>query len=179
MKRPWILVGLLLALPALAQQSSSFKLDEHVLNAGGHPANGTILTSASYEITLDAIGDMISPAVLSGPSYHLDGGFVGAYRPPGEVLELWFESSETLRWSPENSAGDYNLYRDAVGSLSGLGYGTCLENDIPATTWMDFGVPLAGDGYFYLVTVENSLNEEGTKGTDAVGAERANPSPCP
>lgn len=179
MKRLLLPIGLLLALPALAQQSTSFNNNEHVFNAGGHPADDSHLASSSYQITLDAIGDMVSGTTLSGPSYRLEGGFVGAFLPPGEVRALWFESPQTLRWSHESSAGDYNLYREVISGLPGASYGSCFEYDIPATTWNDHGIPVAGEGYFYLVTVENSLNEEGTKGTNAVGIERANPAPCP
>jgi hypothetical protein len=32
---------------------------------------------------------------------------------------------------------------------------------------------------FYLVTGENRLGEEGTKGRTSTGAERVNPTPCP
>ena len=179
MKRTLILIGLALAVPALGQQSSSYRHDEHVLNAGGHPANGVHLASASYRITVDALGDKVAGLDLVGPSFRLGGGIVGSYRPPGEVHDLRFEDLQTLRWNPEPSAGHYNLYRDAIGTLASGGYGACLEHSVPATTWSDPGTPAAGSGFFYLVTVENSLSEEGTKGTDASGGVRANPSPCP
>ena len=42
--------------PALAQTSASYRLDESTVNAGGAPADGQAVTSASYRVTLAAIG---------------------------------------------------------------------------------------------------------------------------
>ena len=59
MSRTWILVALLWAAGgvAVAQQSTSFKLEESTLNAGGHPSGGTVMTSAGFRMSLDAVGD--------------------------------------------------------------------------------------------------------------------------
>ena len=41
-------------------------------------------------------------------------------------------------------------------------------------------VPGSGDaGFLYLVTAENALDEEGSKGSDSAGVPRGNPVPCP
>jgi hypothetical protein len=117
--------------------------------------------------------------MLSGASHHLGGGFIGAYPPPGEVLHLRLTDQETLVWDPERSVGVYHLYRDSLGSLSGLGYGACEQYDLLTTTTIDSDVPAVDNGYFYLVTAENRLGEEGTKGRDSSDAERPNPAPCP
>ena len=166
-KVPFVLALLLAVTGALAQESPSYKLTEHTFNAGGHPSGGIVLTSASYKISLDAVGDSVVSRVLSSTSYHMDGGFISGYPPPGEVMGLNFTDVETLVWSPERSAGVYNFYRDLMSSLVSLGYGTCAQQDLIAATTTDNDPVPDGDGYFYLVTVENRLGEEGTKGLDS------------
>lgn len=175
----FVLLAGLMAAPALAQQSPSYTLEEFVLNAGGHPKDGAILASASFHVRLDAVGDAIAGPGLSGPSLRVDGGFVGAYPPPGEVLGLRFIDSATLLWRPERSIGVYNLYRDLLSALSGGNYGTCRQYDLAAETAIETGAPPTGNGWFYLVTAENRLREEGTKGRSSAGTERSNPLPCP
>jgi hypothetical protein len=176
-----ILFAFLLAasLPALAQTSASFRLDEHVFNAGGDPHQGQVLTSASFRITLDAIGEGLVRTGLSSPSFRTDAGFIGAYPPPGEVTALSFLDDDTLEWSPEASVGSYNLYRDPLAALAGLNYGQCLEPRIDGETATDTDVPTPGGGFFYLVTARNRLDEEGVKGWDSAGLVRSNSAPCP
>ena len=164
---------LLLSGTALAQTSTSFKLEEHVFNAGGNPAAGMVPTSASFQITLDAIGDGMAATGLSSASFQLDGGFVTGYPPPGEVLGLRFTDLTTLEWNPEGSIGSYSLYRDLLSSLSGLGYGMCQQPFLLVETTTDTDVPAApGTGFFYLLTAENKLAEEGTKGFHSDTTER-------
>jgi hypothetical protein len=179
MRTPLAAIALALALPAAAQESHSFKLQEHVFNAGGHPAGGVSMSSASFRASIDAIGESVAGGGLSGPSFRMDAGFVPAYPPPGEVFGLYFEDVDTLYWDGERSVGVYNLYRDLLSTLAGLGYGSCHLHDLTVRRIDDADVPPANDGYFYLVTAENRLGEEGTKGSDSDGAERPNPSPCP
>lgn len=159
--------------PALAQESASHKLEEQVVNAGGHPADGVSPSSASHRLTLGALGDPLSLTTLSGPTTMLSGGFGAPYPPPGEVMGLMFTDATSLVWLSEHSAGSYNLYRDDVGALGGLGYGDCVQQDLasPATTDTD-AVPLGG-AFFYFITVENRLGDEGIKGFDSSGALRA------
>jgi len=182
-RRRGTLAGLLLlaaaVVPAAAQQSASFNLEEGVLNAGGHPAGGVSPTSAGFRISLDALGDSVGGRALSSASFRMAGGFASFYPPPGEVLGLRFLDSDTLEWDGEPSAGSYALYRDVLTGLGGLGYGSCLTTGITGTTIDDAAVPAAADGYFYLVTVRNRLDEEGTKGFDTIGGERPNAAPCP
>jgi hypothetical protein len=99
----------------------------------------------------------------------MDGGFVGSYPPPSEVQRLLFIDKDWLSWDPERSAGDYNVYRDDL----------CLWAAISAPYAPDTDVPPPGSQYSYLVTVENLLDEEGTKGFDSAGDERPNDTPCP
>lgn len=166
------------AVPALAQQSSSYKLQESVLNAAGQPEQGVFLASSGYRVTLDSVGDTVQGVVISTASYILGGGFVGPYVPPGEVQGLAFSSATDLEWLPEASAGTYNLYRGGIATLPG-GFGQCFAPGLGTTSAADMEIPLEGLGFFYLVTAENLLAEEGTKGRSSNGTERPNPIPCP
>ena len=96
----------------------------------------------------------------------------GSYVAQCRSMGLVFEDKDTLAWEPEKSVGDYNLYRDRVSDLAGLGYGTCEQWDLADETATDTDPVPAGDGFFYLVTAENRLDEEGTKGTDGAGTRR-------
>ena len=179
MKRVVVLLAFLLAFPVFAQESASYRLVEHTFNSGGNPSDGFVLTSASYKISLDAIGDSVAGRNLASASYHMDGSFVMGYPPPGEVHGLYFTNFQTLVWQPEKSIGGYNLYRGLVDGLDGTVYGSCEEPDIALhTTTVSDPVPV-GNGYFYLVTAENRLDEEGTLGTRSAGAERPNTGACP
>jgi hypothetical protein len=180
MKRIIAIVILLLAASwAVAQQSATYTLEEYAFNAAGRPHDGVVAGSPSYTITMDSTGDAMRARDLGSASYGIGSGFVSAYPPPGEITGLMFVDHQTLQWDPERSAGVYNLYRDLVSNLTGLGYGLCDQHDLTATTTTDTGTPPIGDGYFYLATVENRLGEEGTKGADGFGGTRPNPSPCP
>jgi hypothetical protein len=164
---------------ALAAESASHKLNEFVFNAGGHPSDGTVSTSASHRITLDAVGEGVVGGISSSASFKMDGGFVVAYPPPGEVTDVRFSNKTTLVWHPEKSVGTYNLYRDLIGTLPG-GFGVCrFPPEILTESTTDSDVPASGTAYFYLVTAANRLAEEGTKGFRSSGPERGNPAPCP
>jgi hypothetical protein len=84
---------------AAAQQSASFKLREQSFNAGGHPRDGAILVSSSFRIRLDSIGETLAEPLATSASFHLAGGFVSAYPPPGEVLGLGFSSDTALAFA--------------------------------------------------------------------------------
>ena len=169
---------LLSGLPAFAQQSASFDLEEGVLNSGGSPTDGVAPASVSFSLSLDALGSAVA-IPLSGGAYTLEGGFVAAYLPPLEVTGLDFVDIDTLSWNPERAAGSYRLYRGELASLSGLGYGSCLLANILPPTAEEASVPASGEGFFYLVTSTNRLYEEGSKGSDSNGVERPNPAACP
>ena len=174
MRTAVLLLGVVLVCSVSAQESTSYKLNEHTFNAGGNPSDGVVLTSASYKITLDAIGDPVASRNLSSGSYQMEGGFVAAYPPPGEVLGVSFTDPISLSWDPEKSVGDYNVYRDLMSNVSGLGFGVCEQQEIQdSMTMVDDSHELeSGEGFFYLVTVENRLDEEGTKGVSYDGPER-------
>lgn len=172
-------LGLLVACTLVtAQEGSTYKVTEHTLNAGGHPRDGVILGSGSFLVTLDAIGDTVAVVSVSGEAYRVDAGFAPAYPPPTEVLNLRFTDDETLLWEANPAAGVYHLYRGAIDRLQGLEYGTCLQSAIVGTTASVPDRPPDGLGYYYLVTVANRLDEEGTKGFDNGMNERGNPYPC-
>ncbi len=177
MRQAMVLAGLLLLAlgTASAQTSASFQLEEYTLNAGGTPSQGTEVVSASFRLTVASIGDSVSATGLGSASFQLDSGFGVAYPPPGEVAAmcgagacLAFTDLQTLIWPTERSAGAYNLYRDDTSG----GYGTCEQQDLGATTATDLSAPSTGNSFYYLVTVENRLAEEGTKGFQSGAIER-------
>ena len=178
MRQAMVLAALLLLAlgTASAQTSASFQLEEYTLNAGGTPSQGTEVVSASFRMTVSSIGDTVSAAGLGSTSFQLDSGFAVAYPPPGEVAAmcggagacLAFTDLQTLIWPTERSAGLYNLYRDDMSA----GYGVCEQQDLGATTATDLSAPSTDNAFYYLVTVENRLAEEGTKGFQSGAIER-------
>jgi hypothetical protein len=186
MPRPGaFLLGLTLLLavhPAAAQESADFKIKEYAFNAAGHPEQGIVAASASFRVTLDALGDAVSGAPAGSASFRVETGFAGAFAPPGEVANLRFSDAVTLAWDPEASTGTYNLYRGAIGP--GLGsppvhFGDCYQSSIVGTTAQDPVPPVTGTGWFYIVTASNLLGEEGTKGRSSDNTPQPNPAPCP
>jgi hypothetical protein len=157
-----------------AQTSASFRLDEHALNSGGTPISGTgsSLSSANFRMRLSSLGEgLIGPALSSG-SFRVDSGFSQRLLPAGETTDLIFTGKDTLEWNAHLSAGTYNLYRGLHSDLVGLGFGQCDQQGLAGTSATDADpVPLA-DAHFYLVTVQNRLGEEGTKGFRSEGTER-------
>ena len=173
------LVALLAVGGAMAQSSSSFKLEEHAFNAGSHPDHGTTPQSASYNVTLDSLGDSVATRALTGSSFRMTAGFALSYPPPGEVAAKCGQpgagcmqlahtggaaGTTTLSWPAESSVGSYNLYRDTVSNLLDLGYGVCDQTALPDEMTTDDEPVPSNDGFFYLITAENLLGEEGTKG---------------
>jgi len=165
--------------PAISQTSANFKLQEHVLNAGGDPNGGSTLASTSFRIRLDSIGESVTGAGLASTSWRMDTGFLSAYPPPGEVTGLKFGPGRTtLLWNPERSIGTYDLYRGVAPAFLPA-YGICSQSGVTAETTTDTTVPFVGGALYYLVTARNRLSEEGTKGFASSGVERPNTSPCP
>ena len=131
--RHFLLVLLLATGIVAGQESASFKLSETTLNAGGHPAGGTVITSSSYGITLDAIGEAVAPAQAASTSYLFEGGFVGTFAPPGEVANVRFSDATTLLWDTERSTGGYAVYSGPITEPFDSGYGTCQRPPPPLT----------------------------------------------
>ena len=109
----------------------------------------------------------------------MDSGFVSAYPPPGEVESLGFVSKTGLQWDAERSIGAYHVYRDLIANLRGFDYGICLQDDLPTPEAEDTEIPPGGDCYFYLVTSENLLGEEGSKGFRSDGVSERQGTICP
>ena len=89
-----------------------------------------------------------------------------------EVTNLRFVDGDTLEWDPEKSVGSYNLYRDLISNITGLDFGGCEQQELTSPTTDDTDAVPADDAYFYLVTAENRLAEEGTKGFRSDTTER-------
>jgi len=179
MRRVVIVLGLLLGGHLLAQESASFRLNEHTFNAGGTPDQGVLLTSASFQVSLCAVGESVRDPELTSASFGMKVGFVPTYAPPGEVANLRFTDSTTVAWDGERSVGVYHLYQGTVSDPFDPSYGTCNQPDIPIETTSVTSTPTTGQVLFLLVTAKNRLDEEGTKGKDSDDAERANPLACP
>jgi hypothetical protein len=164
--------------PALGQTSAGYRMTEHAFNDGGRPAAGLIATSPGFRLTVDSIGGSLRGTALSSPSFRMRLGIVPETNAPGEVHNLRFLDRTTMVWDPDPSAGVYNVYRADSVTLP-VSFGSCYQPGLAATQAGDPAQPPPGIGWFYFVTAENGLSEEGTKGFSSSGAERSNTAPCP
>jgi len=169
------LLFLLFCSHLFSQSSSNYQNKEYVFNCGSNPA--PVLSSSNYKITLSSICDGIFQTGLSSSNYKIDSGFIASFPPPEEVLNLRFTSKTNFLWDPEKSVGVYNVYRGNLSSLPSS-YGTCFGT-VSTNSATDTSTPPTGQGYFYLVTAENRIGEEGTMGFQSNGTRRTNGSPCP
>jgi hypothetical protein len=115
---------------------------------------------------------------------------VGAYENanttlvPGEVGTLTWLDKDTLQWPAEPSANEYHVYKDLLTTLGYGSFATCadsLDLDRTDTELVDTNTPPAGQGWYYLITAEDTDVEpprEGSLGL-ATCAERSNFTPCP
>jgi len=180
----WILVTLttlVVSVPARAQSSASHQVEGATLNAGGRPSGGMIAQSPSHRITLDVVGADLPGVDASSAGFRLTGGFGGTYAPPSEVQAAAFTGggpTPALTWAPMPAAGVYDVYRGATGTLPGA-FGSCLAANVTTTSYTDFAAPASRAGFFYLVTGENRLGEEGTKGSQSNGPPRTSSPACP
>ena len=164
---------------ARAQASASYRCEEHAFNAGGRPLQGTAAASASYAVTLDALGDAVAGGRLIGRNYGVTIGFGASHPPAGEVEGLQFLDIDTLAWQAEPAALTYNLYRGSIASLASGSFGDCFLNPIGGITADDAAVAAVGSGFFYLVSAVSGLAEEGTLGFTTKGVERIPALSCP
>lgn len=160
---------------AAAQSSTNYRISDHAFNNGGGPDGPA---SPNYQMKLHAIGDGVAATQLGSASFLVQGSFVPAYRPPGEVQGLDFSNNITLVWDPEPSVGDYLVYRSDPTLLSTGDTGYCLASGLQESLVYEPFDPDPGTAWFYLVTARNRLDEEGTKGYRSNGSERPNPGPC-
>jgi len=163
---------------AAAQSSTNYRISDHAFNNGGGPRGAMVPSSPGFQISLDSIGDGVRPTQSTSASFQVQGTFVPAYRPPGEVIGLEFTNATTLVWQGEPSVGDYAFYRSEIPLLPGGDTGLCLAFQIPEARIYEPFSPDPGQAWFYLVTARNRLGDEGTKGYRSNGSERPNPSPC-
>jgi hypothetical protein len=154
--------------------SASFRLDDGRVGAGGRPAGGTMATSPSFRISVEALGEPI----LAPPGHRAGAGFLVRYLPPTEVTGLAFASPVELTWAASPRAIEYDLYREALSKVAG-GQSRCFASGIAETSLMDADAPGPGEGFFYLVTGRNRLGEPGTHGTGTDGQARTAAPACP
>lgn len=178
MSRWFLVLGLFLPGGAcLAQSSANHRIESGTLNAGGRPQAGATAQSASHRLSLDAIGGIVRAEAASG-SWRVGSSLPLRYRPPGETLGLRFVDDDSLTWQPERSVGRYNLYRNLISTLGAGSFGLCLQRALATPSADDPAIPPNGAGFFYLVTAENLLGEEGTLGAGSDGP-RNNANSCP
>ncbi|MEJ2368989.1 MAG: hypothetical protein P8Z49_11750 [Acidobacteriota bacterium] len=170
-------LAVFISLDFCAQTSPNYSNEEHVLNCGATPA--PTLSSSNYQVTLSSIGDGLSTATMSSSSYEISGGFDAVFPPPGEVENVHFTSKTDMAWNPEPSVGTYNVYKASLADLQGGSSGTCFASGLASPTASDTATPSAGQCFYYLVTAENRLNEEGTLGSQSGGTPRPAASSCP
>lgn len=176
-KLPFIVL-LLFMLPVQGQSGPSFRL-EGTFNTGGHPGAGALPQSANYRITLDSIGETLVAPGLRSASYAMDLNRAHSYPPPGEVHGLVvLGDKQTLAWGPERSVDTYRVYRGDLFELP-VDYGDCRVTEVPFESVTLDETPDYFELYFYLVTAQGSLLEEGTLGSDSSGARRQVAVPCP
>jgi len=179
----WMLVALTAAVcgaPARAQSSASHRIEGATLNAGGRPSGGMVAQSPSHRITLDVVGADLPGLDASSASFGLSGGFGGAFAPPSEVEAAAFAEGGTpaLTWASMPAAVTYDIYRGATDTLPGT-FGSCLAASVATPSYTDLAAPALKGAFFYLVTGENRLGEEGTKGYQSSGSPRTSAPACP
>ena len=103
----------------------------------------------------------------------------------GGLVVTWSGTKDQIRWTPSQCALVYNTYRSTAAGLLDLdrdgladAYPACYQQDIIALHASDASLPQTGLMHMYLVTAED-FDSETALGTNSVGAERPNTSPCP
>ncbi|HKQ63009.1 MAG TPA: thrombospondin type 3 repeat-containing protein [Candidatus Polarisedimenticolaceae bacterium] len=80
----------------------------------------------------------------------------------------------SLSWSAQVGADAYSVTRGTLAGLDAGSYGTCLVEGLTATTLNDPVVPLAGQGFLYLVQGQSFECGLGSLGKDSTELERVN-----
>lgn len=99
-----------------------------------------------------------------------------AARAPGEPSDLgWAATKTTLTWTPGAFANATNVYRGGFGSSFDPSW-TCLAGGVSGDSYDDADVPVAGEGFHYVLTGENVCGES-SAGAGSQGERQ--PAPCP
>jgi S-formylglutathione hydrolase FrmB len=75
---------------------------------------------------------------------------------PGEIgtVSVGAGPPSLIDWENQPTADRYDLARGLLSSL-GVGWGSCLAEDLTESRYEDAAIPPAGDGFFYLVRGED------------------------
>ncbi|HKQ97332.1 MAG TPA: S8 family serine peptidase, partial [Candidatus Polarisedimenticolia bacterium] len=107
-----------------------------------------------------------------------------AYDASAMGADLQADGAGGFAWAAEAAIQTWNVYRATIPGLSATNYGTCLQQGLPAPTFIDPATPPLGQGYAYFVTGVytrpwDGAVVEGILGTNSNGAVRPNNAPCP
>ena len=106
-------------------------------------------------------------------------GLGNACDPDDGEIELLLARKKTgFGVRPETGATGYEFYRQSLELLSGVNYGTCQEDELPAPVLHDTKVPDAGKVLVYLATARVN-GVIGSLGRRRDGTERPNLRSCP
>jgi uncharacterized delta-60 repeat protein len=120
----------------------------------------------------DGIGDACDPS-----DDLVQGGSARRSNPPARS-QAGDGAVYTFAWEAESGAIAYSIYTGTFAELRSGATGTCYRNRIKTTyTTLDHA-PIAGTGYFYLVT-PIYVNREGTLGDRSDGTPRPLANACP
>ena len=97
------------------------------------------------------------------------GGTLSA-QVPGEVGGVDFNAKTEMTWDGVTGADIYNVYR---GELAADETARCHAFDLLGPPFDVDANPGPGEGWFFLVTGESSVDGEGTPGLGSVGSARA------
>jgi subtilisin family serine protease len=93
-------------------------------------------------------------------------------------LESQANPDEFAATAPANTTS-FNVYRGSLSALDGSFYGGCFESGLVSPGFTDTTPdPVAGQGYFYIMTAVDGL-VEGSLGQRSDGGLRSNLNPCP
>jgi hypothetical protein len=134
---------------------------------------------------VDRDGDGIANSADNCPSarnpgqHDLDGDGTGDACDPddGEVELLQIAGTEGFRLRPESGAVGYTVYRQRLGWLSPINFGTCRHAGPAVEVFHDADLPPPGEGFAYLAAALTAAGE-GSLGQGAHGELRVNSRPC-
>jgi hypothetical protein len=135
------------------------------------------------DFDLDGAGDVCDPDDDNDGLADLDdcAQFDGASGEAGLVHLLVvdrIEGGARVSWDAAARAESHDVQRGTLSALRVGDYGTCFASPVTATTLDDLEVPVADDGFFYLVGgYDAGCGGHGSIGTDSSLVPR--PAACP